>query len=203
MHDAEKGHDPDSALSKYLDPPTTEHEQHGPLSRPKSSWNVRLMHFFRRRMLEPNAIQRIQSTDRHSRTHLGLTQIIILWFSINLAANNTTLGMLGPTVFSLPFLDASLCAVLGMLVGSLPVAYVATFGPRAGIRTMVLSRYVMGIWPTKLVIVLTLVILLGYSLLDVIIAGQILSAVSVGNDLSIVVRRFCFPARAPTVKTYR
>ena len=138
--------------------------------------------------VEARGIQRVLPEHRHTTSHLGFVQICILWVSINLAANNTTLGMLGPAVFHLPFLDSCLCAVLGSLVGCLPVAYVATFGPRSGNRTMVLTRYVMGWWPSKLIVVLTLIILLGYSLLDAVIAGQILSAVSTNNSLSIVVR---------------
>ena len=52
---------------------------------------------------------------------------------------------------------------------------------------MVFTRYTMGWWPSKLVVVLTLIILLGYSLIDVVVAGQILSAISTNNSLSIVV----------------
>lgn len=95
--------------------------------------------------------------------------------------------MLGPAVYYLPFLDASLCAVFGALLGSLPVAYIATFGPLSGNRTMVITRYAMGWWPAKLIVVLNLIVLLGYSLLDAVIAGQILSAVSPNGSLSIIV----------------
>jgi len=137
--------------------------------------------------VESRGIERVLPADRHTTERLGFSQIYMLWVSINLAANNTTLGMLGPTVFSLSFLDSCLCAVFGMLVGCLPVAYIATFGPRSGNRTMVFSRYVMGWWPSKLIVILTLIILLGYCLIDVVIAGQILSAVSTNDSLSIVV----------------
>lgn len=95
--------------------------------------------------------------------------------------------MLGPAVFYLQFLDSCLCALFGMLVGCLPVAYIAIFGPRSGNRTMILTRYVTGWWPSKLIVVLTLIIFMGYSLIDVVTAGQILSAVSAYNSLSIVV----------------
>lgn len=61
----------------------------------------------------------------------------MLWVSINLAAVNITLGMLAPTVFGLGFTDAALCAVGGSAIGSVAVAYVATWGPRSGCRTMV------------------------------------------------------------------
>jgi purine-cytosine permease-like protein len=44
----------------------------------------------------------------------------------------------------------------------------------------------MGWYPSKLVVILNLIVLLGYALLDCVIAGQILSAVSVDN-MSVVV----------------
>ena len=45
----------------------------------------------------------------------------------------------------------------------------------------------MGWWPSKLIVVLNIIVLLGYSLLDCIVAGQILSAVSPGGSMSVVV----------------
>lgn len=137
--------------------------------------------------LEARGIQRVLEADKHDLRQLGYTQIAILWFSINLAANNITLGMLGPAVYYLPFLDASLCAVFGMLVGCLPVAYIATFGPISGNRSMVFARYTMGWYPAKLVVVLNLIVLLGYCLIDAVVAGQILSAVSPHDSLSVIV----------------
>jgi NCS1 nucleoside transporter family len=136
---------------------------------------------------EERGIRRVESSERHDLRVLGFTQVFILWFSINLAANNITLGMLGPVVFSLGFLDASLCAVFGMLVGCLPVAYTAAMGPRSGNRTMIFARYTMGWWPSKLVVILNIIVLLGYSLIDCVVAGQILSAVSPNGSLSVIV----------------
>ncbi|KAK4961403.1 Vitamin B6 transporter [Elasticomyces elasticus] len=136
---------------------------------------------------EARGIQRVLPDQRHDMRQLGFMQILLLWVSINLAANNLTLGMLGPAVFYLSFLDASLLAVFGAVLGSIPVAYIATFGPRSGNRTMVFTRYSMGWWPAKLVVVLTLIVLLGYCILDAVIAGQILSAVSTNGNLSVIV----------------
>lgn len=45
----------------------------------------------------------------------------------------------------------------------------------------------MGWWPSKIVVILNIIVLLGYSLIDAVIAGQILSAVSPNNSMSIVV----------------
>lgn len=137
--------------------------------------------------LEARGIQRVMPEDRHDLRQLGYTQIAVLWFSINLAANNITLGMLGPAVFSLSFLDSSLCAVFGMLVGTMVPAYMATFGPRSGNRSMVFARYTMGWYPGKLIVVLNILVLMGYALIDAVVAGQIISAISVSGNLSIVV----------------
>jgi len=136
---------------------------------------------------ETRGIKRVLPEDRHSLAQMGYIQIAMLWFSVDLTANNITLGMLGPTVFRLNFTEASLCAVLGMIVGILPVAYIATFGPRTGLRTMAFARFSMGWYSAKILVVLNIIMLLGYSLVTVVIAGQIISAVSATKDLTITV----------------
>lgn len=48
----------------------------------------------------------------------------------------------------------------------------------------------MGWWPSRLVVLLNLIVLLGYSLIDCVVAGQILSAVSPNGSMSVVVGRY-------------
>ncbi|KAF1930635.1 purine-cytosine permease FCY21 [Didymella exigua CBS 183.55] len=136
--------------------------------------------------LEARGIQRVEDHERQDLRALGYSQVAIMWFSVNLAANNITLGMLGPAVFALGFLDSVLLSIFGALVGSVMVAYIATFGPKSGNRTMIFSRYSMGWWPSKIVVVLNIIVLLGYGMIDCVVAGQILSAVS-GERMSVVV----------------
>jgi purine-cytosine permease-like protein len=45
----------------------------------------------------------------------------------------------------------------------------------------------MGWWPSKLIVILNIIVLLGYSLLDCVVGGQILSAVSPNGSMSVVV----------------
>ena len=139
--------------------------------------------------LEGRGILRVLPCERHDpgspQTSLG--QIGLLWFSINLAANNLTLGMLGPVIFHLSFLDSTLLSVFGMFIGCLPVAYISTFGPSSGLRAMVLARYSMGWWGAKIVVVLNIIVALGYCVVDAVIAGQILSAVSTNNSMSVII----------------
>lgn len=88
--------------------------------------------------LEARGIERVGEDERMKKlSWVSYLQAFLLWVSVNLAANNITLGMLGPVVYGLSFLDSALCAVLGALVGALPAAWMATWGPISGIRTMV------------------------------------------------------------------
>ena len=48
------------------------------------------------------------------------------------------------------------------------------------------ARYFMGYWPSKLIAVLNIILMLGYGVITSIIGGQILSAVS-GGSMSVVV----------------
>jgi hypothetical protein len=87
--------------------------------------------------LEARGIQRVEPHETHDLSWKRYLQVFVLWFSINLAAVNITLGMLAPTIYALSFKDAALCAVFGSLIGSLAVAYIATWGPVSGNRAMV------------------------------------------------------------------
>lgn len=45
----------------------------------------------------------------------------------------------------------------------------------------------MGWWPSRLVVVLNLIIMVGYGMIDCVVGGQMISAVAGGQNLSIVV----------------
>lgn len=137
--------------------------------------------------IEARGIQRVEDHEKHKTSILAYLQVFVLWVSINLVVNNVTLGMLGPAVYGLSFTDSSLCASFGALVGAVPVAWIATWGPLSGIRTMVFGRYAMGWWPSKLIVILNILQMLGYSLIVAIIGGQVLSAVSPNGSMSVVV----------------
>jgi Permease for cytosine/purines, uracil, thiamine, allantoin len=87
--------------------------------------------------LEIRGIQRVEEHEKVQISWLAYLQVFGLWVSVNLAPNNITLGMLGPAVYELSFRDASLCAVFGAVIGSVPVAWIATWGALSGLRAMV------------------------------------------------------------------
>jgi hypothetical protein len=67
-----------------------------PLDAQASPWLQRWRAFEQslvRYNLEARGIQRVLPDQRHDRRQLGFMQIFVLWTSINLAANNLTLGV--------------------------------------------------------------------------------------------------------------
>ncbi|KAL4763950.1 purine-cytosine permease family protein [Aspergillus foveolatus] len=138
--------------------------------------------------LEARGIERVQEDERIPHiSWVSYLQVFLLWMSVNLAANNITLGMLGPAVYGLSYLDSALCAVFGALLGSISSSWMATWGPISGIRTMAFGRYTMGWWPSKLIVILNLIQMIGYCLINCVVCGQILSAVSPNGTLSVAV----------------
>ncbi len=65
-----------------------------------------------------------------------------LWFSINLQAVNIIIGLLGPLVYGLGWADCVCIVIFANALASCGVAYLATFGPASGNRTMVCFPYV-------------------------------------------------------------
>lgn len=154
--------------------------------------------------LEARGLERVPASERADKIRISdYVQMGLIWFSSNATLNNLALGLLGPTVFQLGLKDAIFLGVFGILVGSAGTAYISTFGPLSGCRTLVsgigkhtvttyadtpqvVARYTMGWWPAKICAALNIVIMLGYGLVDCLLAGQTLSAVA-NNSISVIV----------------
>lgn len=87
--------------------------------------------------LEARGIARVMPEERHGSSVMGYAQMAILWFSANVTANNLAVGLLGPLVFELGFVDSAMMATFGSFLGSIPTAYMSIWGAQSGNRTMV------------------------------------------------------------------
>lgn len=54
-------------------------------------------------------------------------------------------------------------------------------------QVQICARFSMGWWPVKICVLLNLVVLIGYSMIDAVVAGQMLSAVSSNGSLTVEV----------------
>ncbi|KAH8646142.1 nucleoside transporter family [Xylariales sp. PMI_506] len=148
----------------------------------KTGWRSYVARVAESNWIELRGIQRVQPEEQaeFAGAH-SYVQMLFLWSSANMTANNLALGFLGPIAYGLSFTDSALCAVFGALAGSMGTAFMGTWGPISGLRTMIAARYTMGWWPSRICVLLNIVIMLGYGMIDCVIGGQIISAVAGGN----------------------
>lgn len=97
-------------------------------------WNTRIENMAG---FEARGLARVPPEERQSPSLMGLLQMLLLWFSANITLINLSVGLTGPLVFSLGFVDSVLCAIFGILLGSLTTAYMSIWGAVSGNRTMV------------------------------------------------------------------
>ena len=67
-----------------------------------------------------------------------------------MVVSSFAIGVLAVPVFALGFVDALLTILFINLLGILPVCFFSTFGPRFGMRQMILSRFWFGYYGVKL-----------------------------------------------------
>lgn len=67
-----------------------------------------------------------------------------------MVVSSFAIGLLAQSLFFLGFTDACLVCLFFNLLGIIPVCYFSTFGPRLGLRQMVLSRYWFGWYGVKI-----------------------------------------------------
>ncbi len=67
-----------------------------------------------------------------------------------MVVSSFAIGALAIPVFHLGFVDSILTILFINLLGIQPVCFFSTFGPRFGLRQMVLSRFYFGFYGVKL-----------------------------------------------------
>ena len=95
-----------------------------------------------------------------------------------MVVSSFAIGALAIPVFQLGFVDALLTILFINLLGITPVCFFSTFGPRFGLRQMVLSRYFFGFHGVKLIAVFNALACLGWSAVNVIVGAQLIHAVN-------------------------
>ncbi|KAJ3572234.1 hypothetical protein NP233_g3212 [Leucocoprinus birnbaumii] len=105
-------------------------------------------------------------------------KIFFIWFSANVNILSFSAGTLGPAVYGLGIRDSCLTILFFELVFCAMPAYTSTWGPKLGMRQMVISRYAFGYYGVLLCVVLNLIGICGFSILNCILGGQALASVS-------------------------
>ena len=107
---------------------------HIPVPTKLQRWNARIESLAG---FEARGIVRVLPEERQAPSTLGYAQMAMVWFGANVVANNLAVGMLGPLLFDLGFVDSAMMATFGSFVGAIPTAYMSIWGAQSGNRTMV------------------------------------------------------------------
>ncbi|KAH6900976.1 purine-cytosine permease [Coprinopsis sp. MPI-PUGE-AT-0042] len=123
-----------------------------------------------------------QPVPEELRTDTQYYKIFFIWFAWNLNILTFSAGTLGPVIFGLGLRDTCLTILFFNIVCCAFPAYICAWGPKLGMRQMVITRYSFGYYGTLLPCILNLVAMMGFTILNCIVGGQALA--SVNTDLS-------------------
>src|SRR5205823_12384479 len=84
------------------------------------------------------------------------------------------LGTLAHVVFGLGFWDSAAVIIIFNILGTLPVAFFSTLGPKLGLRQMTISRFSFGWVGAIIMAVFNVAACIGWSAVNVIVGGQLL-----------------------------
>ncbi|KIN01674.1 hypothetical protein OIDMADRAFT_196100 [Oidiodendron maius Zn] len=139
------------------------------------SYFARLQRFANRFGVEARGIERVPSDER---SNAGMSQIGTMWLSANMVVSSFAIGALAYPIFYLGFVDTILIIFFINLIAITPVCFFSTFGPRFGLRQIVLSRFFFGWYGVKIIAVFNVIACLGWSAVNVIVGAQLLNAVN-------------------------
>lgn len=105
-------------------------------------------------------------------------QVAGYWIAATGSLSSMSSFLLGPLVFDLTFTQTMTSGMVAMLIGCLVAAYCSIMGPQSGCRQMVTARYLFGWWSVKLVALAAILGVLGWSIVNCVVGGEMLAAIS-------------------------
>ncbi|KAJ3982110.1 cytosine-purine permease [Lentinula detonsa] len=124
----------------------------------------------------------IAPTTEEERTDTRMWQMFTVWFSAILNLTGMSTGALGPIFFALDFRESIIILVIADTICCFVPAYFVVFGPKLGTRTMVQSRFSFGYYGAMLISALNVFSQIGWLIINSIVGGQVLAAVSKNLD---------------------
>ncbi|KAJ3537739.1 hypothetical protein NM688_g6634 [Phlebia brevispora] len=131
----------------------------------------------------------IDPIPEENRTDPKLFQMFFVWFSANMNVLGLGTGSSGPAFFGLGLKQSLIILLVVDVISCAVPAYFAVYGPKLGARSMVLARFSWGYWGAILPSALNVFTMEGFLILNCIIGGQTLAAVSdhLNDTLGIVI----------------
>lgn len=124
--------------------------------------------------IETQGIDRIPEEKKQPPSILN---IFLIWWGATCHIGTVPIGAVGPA-FGLPLGESIAAIVVGTFLGALCPAFCGTLGPKLGLRAIGTTRYSFGWWGAKLCACLSVIVAGGFGVVNIVITGQLLSAVS-------------------------
>jgi len=124
--------------------------------------------------------QGIERVPPEARSHMRILDNFTMWLSSNLVLSTVALGALAINIFGLGLWDSIGIILVFNFLGVLPVAFFSTLGPKLGLRQMTISRFSFGWVGAMLMALFNVAACIGWSVVNVIVGGQLVSALSNG-----------------------
>lgn len=131
--------------------------------------------------VETRGIERIEPYERSTNKVKQLVSVIGLWLSACGGLSSMSTFLLGPLIFELGLEKSLVSSLIGQAVGCGIAAYCSLMGPRSGCRQMVSARFLFGWWFVKLVSFVSIIGVMGWSVVNSVVGGQILQSISDGK----------------------
>lgn len=134
--------------------------------------------------VSPAERKQIQQLKKHSRLEQFIN-VAGLWFAACGGLTSMSSFFLPTLSFGLNLRDALVSGLIAMIIGCLVPAYTSTMGSKSGCRQMVSARFLFGNWGVKFVSLICIVGGIGWSIVNCVLGGQILSAINNDVDLAV------------------
>lgn len=131
--------------------------------------------------VETRGIERIEPYERSTNKTKQLISVIGLWISASGGLSSMSSFYLGALLFGLGLKKTLTAGLIGHILGCAIAAYCSLMGPRSGCRQMVGARFLFGWWAVKFVSLVSIIGVVGWSIVNSVVGGQILQAVSNGK----------------------
>ncbi|KAK4504558.1 hypothetical protein PRZ48_005474 [Zasmidium cellare] len=158
-----------------------------------NGWYAKIQRLAGKFHVEQRGIERVPEDERTDTGVKALLNVSTMWFSANMVVSSFAIGILAKPLFYLGVVDAMLICLFFNLIGIMTVCFFSTFGPRFGLRQMVLSRFWFGWWGVKLIAIFNVLACIGWSSVNSIVGAQLINAVNsdVPGFAGILIIAFC------------
>ena len=131
--------------------------------------------------------QRLEPTER-CHNIAGFWSAFQFWAGCNVTPLNVILGILAIFRFQLKVVEAFTIILIASIVGSTATGAIARYGPRSGLRTMMMSRFTYGWHDSRVICVLNALMLAAFLVVDSISCRDIMLTLVPNNaDVAVIV----------------